>query len=78
MLLLYVFPQGGEDVMNVDAAADRVRAEFVEMPGLALTVRQASRLFGLEQDVCRQVVDRLIGANFLRWSDARIVARAGR
>ena len=35
--------------MNVDTVADRVRAEFVEMPGLTLTVRQASRLFGLDR-----------------------------
>ena len=46
--------------MNVDAVADRVRAEFEEMPGLTLTVPQASRLFGLDQDVCRRIdaVDR--------------------
>ena len=49
--------------MNVDTVADRVRAEFVEMPGLTLTVRQASRLFGLDQEMCRQVVDRLVGAD---------------
>jgi hypothetical protein len=35
------------------------------MPGLTLTVRQASRLFGLEQDVCRQVVERLVHSDFL-------------
>ena len=64
--------------MNVDAVADRVRAEFVEMPGLTLTVRQASRLFGLDQDVCRVVVDHLVRADFLRWSAAGAVARGDR
>jgi hypothetical protein len=64
--------------MNVDAVADRVRAEFVEMPGLSLTVRQASRLFGLDQDVCRLVVDRLVRSDFLRWSSAGAVARGDR
>jgi hypothetical protein len=64
--------------MNVDAVADRVRAEFVEMPGLTLTVRQASRLFGLEQDVCHQVVDRLVRTDFLRWAAAGVVARGDR
>ena len=64
--------------MNVDAVADRVRAEFVEMPGLNLTVRQASRLFGLDQDVCRQVVDRLVGSDFLRWAAAGVIVRGDR
>ena len=64
--------------MNVDAVADRVRAEFVEMPGLSLTVRQASRLFGLDHDVCRVVVDRLVRADFLRWSPTGAVARGDR
>ena len=64
--------------MNVDTVTNRVRAEFVEMPGLTLTVRQASRLFGLDQDMCREVVDRLINADFLRWSGAGVVARGDR
>ena len=34
--------------MNVEAVAQRVRAEFEEMPGMTLTVPQASRLFGLD------------------------------
>ena len=67
-----------EMFMNVDAVADRVRAEFVEMPGLSLTVRQASRLFGLDQDVCRLVVDRLVRSDFLRGSSAGAVARGDR
>ena len=55
-----------------------MRAEFVEMPGLTLRVRQASRLFGLDQDVCRVVVDQLVRADFLRWSAAGAVARGDR
>ena len=64
--------------MNVDAVAARVRAEFVEMPGLTLTVRQASRLFGIDQDVCHQVVDRLVRTEFLRWAAGGVVARGER
>ena len=64
--------------MNVDVVADRVRAEFVEMPGLTLTVRQASRLFGLDQEMCHQVVDRLVRSDFLRWAAGGVVARGDR
>src|SRR6185436_13601196 len=38
--------------MNVEVMAERVRAEFEEMPGMMLTMPQASRLFGLEHEVC--------------------------
>jgi hypothetical protein len=52
--------------MNVATVAGRVLAEFREMPGMALTPRQASKLFGLEQEVCRLVLDMLVDAAYLR------------
>jgi hypothetical protein len=64
--------------MNIDAVAHRVRAEFEEMPGMSLTVRQASRLFGLDQEICRAVVDRLVGAAFLRCTPAGVISRGDR
>jgi len=54
----------------------RIRSEFLEMPGLRLTLVQAARLWGLEQDDCRRVIDALVGASFLRWTTAGTVARA--
>jgi hypothetical protein len=38
----------------------RIRAEFAEMPGLKLTVPQASRLFQLEVMHCQQVLTSLV------------------
>lgn len=64
--------------MNVDAIAQRVRAEFEEMPGMTLTMPQASRLFGLDHDVCRAVVERLVGSAYLRWTRAGVFARGDR
>jgi hypothetical protein len=46
------------------------------MPGLRLTVTQASRLWGLDEGSCRRVIDTLIGASFLRWTPSGAVARA--
>jgi hypothetical protein len=43
----------------------RVRAEYMEMPGLALTPGQVERLCGIEQTTCRIVLDTLIAAGFL-------------
>jgi len=54
----------------------RIRSEFLEMPGLRLTVTQASRLWGLDEGSCRRVIDVLIGSSFLRWTPGGAVARA--
>ncbi len=58
--------------------ADRVRADFVEMPYLELTVPQAVRLWNLGFDDCRYVLDTLVDAGFLTWTPKRTVVRAGR
>ena len=45
------------------------------MPGLRLTVTQASRLWGLDEGSCKQVIAVLVGASFLRWTPGGAVAR---
>ena len=60
---------------EVHAVASRVRAEFIEMPGLRLTLPQASRLWGLEPSACRDVIEVLVRSAFLRWTAAGAVAR---
>ena len=64
--------------MDVEGTAERVRAEFEEMPGMTLTMPQASRLFGIEHDVCRTIVDRLVTTAYLRWTQTGAVTRATR
>ncbi len=53
-------------VADVDTLTRRVLAEFEEMPGMALTRRQAARLFGLEHHLCGIVIDSLLDAAYLR------------
>jgi hypothetical protein len=43
----------------------RIQGEFLEMPGLRLTQRQACRLWGLDRELCVQLLARLIDAKFL-------------
>lgn len=43
----------------------RVAGEFREMPGLMLTLAQASRLFGLDADRCEHVLDTLVQQGLL-------------
>jgi len=45
--------------------ADRIRGEFLEMPGLRLTPRQASRLWALDAYTSERILDELRAAGFL-------------
>jgi hypothetical protein len=50
----------------------RVRAEYLEMPGLLLTAAQVQRLCGIEPTMCQLVLNSLVTAKFLRLkSDGR-------
>jgi hypothetical protein len=44
----------------------RVRGEYLEMPGLSLTARQAQRLWGLDPETCEAVLEALVHSGFLR------------
>ena len=64
--------------MELERIVSRVREEFREMPGLRMTPAQATRLWGLEHEACRRVIDVLVAAEFLRWTDSGSVTRTGR
>ena len=55
----------------------RVRAEFREMPGLRLTLAQASRLFSISPVTCERILTGLVRAGHLA-SDGRAFVIAGR
>jgi hypothetical protein len=44
---------------------ERLRAEYLEMPGLRLKVEQVQRLCGIERMMCSVVLDTLVEAKFL-------------
>jgi len=64
--------------MTIAGLIDRIRAEFVEMPGLELTPAQAARLWNLGMNDCLTVIELLTSAGFLRWTAAHTVVRTGR
>jgi len=43
----------------------RVKGEYLEMPGLRLTIAQAQRLWGLDRSVCDALLGALVEAKFL-------------
>jgi len=56
---------------------ERIRGEFLEMPGLRLTSAQACRLWALEPRQCDDVLRSLVDGHFLRrTSDGSFVRAA--
>jgi len=49
----------------LDEVIRRVQGEYIEMPGLRLTLGQAQRLCGIERMLCKVVLDALVEAKFL-------------
>ena len=48
-----------------DQILRRIRGEFLEMPGLRLTLPQAKRLWGLDTETCTQLLQSLTDQQFL-------------
>jgi hypothetical protein len=50
----------------VTQGSARISREYLEMPGLCLTLEQAARLASLDRYTCRNVLDAMIRDGFLR------------
>ena len=57
---------------EVDLLA-RVYGEYLEMPGLQLTLAQAARLWNSDRDTCALALETLVDASFLRCMSGRYV-----
>ena len=69
-----------DDTREIDAILlTRVYGEFIEMPGLRLTLAQASRLWNVKLATSAQLLDRLVDESFLRRAGSHYVrANSGR
>ena len=56
---------------------DCLRGEFLEMPGLRLTLRQAQRLWGIDAAKSRTLLDALVAERFLSVAKDGSYQRAG-
>ena len=61
---------------RVPGLVERVRAEYLEMPGMSLTIAQVQRLCGIEHTLCQTVLDRLVDSKFLCVTPKGLYARA--
>lgn len=54
----------------------RIRGEYLEMPGLRLSIEQASRLWALDRFACVELLEHLVKDNFLQCDrDGRYVRK---
>ena len=55
----------GRGAPETRALLNRIRSEFLEMPGLRLTPAQAARLWALDRQTSDQILDGLTEVGFL-------------
>jgi DNA-binding IclR family transcriptional regulator len=51
--------------VTADHLLQRVRGEFLEMPGLRLTPAQAARFMSLDRSMCAELLEALVQSGFL-------------
>ena len=51
--------------LDTEQLVRRIRSEYLEMPGLQLSCRQAQRLFHLSEPTCSALLDVLVRDKFL-------------
>jgi hypothetical protein len=59
-------PRDRRDPVSREGIVRRFNAEYLDMPGLRLTLAQAQRLFGLRADICVRVLNTLVQQEILR------------
>jgi hypothetical protein len=72
---MLLIPRTGErhvplpgDLVSAPGAREairRIHADYREMPGLRVTLRQGCRLWNLTPEVCRPILDALVATGFL-------------
>ena len=60
--IAYSSPAAG---LGVEQVLARIKGEFVDMPGLRLTCRQAQRLWNLDALMCESLLAALVDVRFL-------------
>jgi hypothetical protein len=70
-------PGGQErrDWVRREAIVRRITAEFRELPGLVLSLKQASRFLGVDEAACARILAILTEAGVLRRTDTQAFAR---
>ena len=68
MPLIRAIRDGRRDINAVRELSSQIEAEYMEMPGLSVTLPQAQRLWTADQRTCQTAFDRLIARGVLKMS----------
>jgi hypothetical protein len=63
------------DLAGREALVRRIVSEFCEMPGLVLSVSQASRFLGVDREACARILTSLTQGGILRRSATEYYSR---
>jgi hypothetical protein len=73
-----VLQSGAAQELREQDLLRRIRAEYDDMPGVNLTLQQASRLFSVDADTCARALVRLVAAGVLSVDEGAFVRRGRR
>ena len=76
MQLTHTTLERGPKTEIVRELARRIEVEYVEMPGLSVTLPQAQRLWAAERHACQTVFNRLIARGLLKMTTTGRFVRA--
>ena len=62
-----------QDQTGVHSTLQRIQRDFLEMPGLCLTSRQAQRLWNLDALICDALLRALVDVRFLVEADGMYI-----
>jgi hypothetical protein len=63
------------DLVSREAIVRRIVAEFQDMPGMVLSLKQASRFLGVDEQACARILSALTRAGVLRRSVSEYYSR---
>jgi hypothetical protein len=66
MTTMHTADSAGPRLETTTMLVMRIKAEYLELPGLQLTPWQAQRLWGLDRTQCDAILEALVDAAFLR------------
>jgi hypothetical protein len=69
-------PRARHEPRRDAALLRRIRSEYREMPGHALSIRQAQRMWNLPRGDCERLLGELVEAGFLSCTELGLFVRA--
>jgi hypothetical protein len=71
-----IAPRAQHEPRRDAALLRRIRGEYREMPGHALSIRQAQRMWNLPRGDCERLLSELVDAGFLSCTELGLFVRA--